>query len=65
MAMGVPIMSTRRAHRELGWTPRFTADETFLELIDGLRRADGLETPPLDAEAGGRLHELATGIGAR
>jgi nucleoside-diphosphate-sugar epimerase len=65
MAMGVPIMSTRRAHRELGWTARFTADETFLELVDGLRRADGLETPPLDANAGGRLRELATGVGAR
>ena len=66
MALGVPIMSTRRAQRELGWAPRHTAGEALLELIDGLRRGDGLATPPLDPAAGGpfRLRELASGVGA-
>jgi UDP-glucose 4-epimerase len=67
MALGVPIMSTRRAQRELGWSPRFTAGEALVELIDGMRRGVGMETPPLDPAAGGplRFRELAAGIGAR
>jgi nucleoside-diphosphate-sugar epimerase len=62
MALAVPIMDTARARTELGWTPRHRADDTLLELIDGMRRGDGMATPPL-APSGNRLRELRTGVG--
>lgn len=36
LGMRSPIMAGERARRELGWTPRFTAMETLLELSSGL-----------------------------
>jgi nucleoside-diphosphate-sugar epimerase len=47
MALTVPLMDTRRAREELGWSPRFGADEALLDLLDGLRGGDGIATPPL------------------
>ena len=37
----------------------------FTELLDGLRRSDGLPTPPLDPRTGGplRVREVLTGLG--
>ena len=65
MALGVPIMDTSRARRELGWEPRHSSGEALLELIEGMRRSEGVQTPPLSPRAGGpaRLRELLTGIG--
>jgi nucleoside-diphosphate-sugar epimerase len=65
LALGVPIMSTRRAHEELHWSPRHTSGEALLELLDGMRDGAGMPTPPLDAETSGplRLRELLTGVG--
>jgi UDP-glucose 4-epimerase len=54
MGLGVPVMDTRRARQELGWTPRHTAGEALLELLDGLRQSAGFPTPPLEPTAGGR-----------
>jgi UDP-glucose 4-epimerase len=67
LALQVPLMSTERARRELGWKPRRGADEALLELLDGLRHGQGIPTPPLDPRTGGPLRagEVATGIGAR
>jgi UDP-glucose 4-epimerase len=67
MGLGVPAMDTTRAREELGWTPRRTAEEALLELMDGLRRAEGAETPPLAPDAGGplRVRELLSGVGRR
>ena len=67
LALQVPLMSTERARRELGWEPTRGADEALLELLDGLRRGQGISTPPLDPRTGGPLRsgELATGVGAR
>lgn len=47
LALNVPVMDTTRARIELGWTPRHTADEALLELLDGMRQGAGLATPPL------------------
>ncbi len=55
MGLAVPVLNTTRARVKLGWTPRHGADEALLELLDGLRRSDGFDTPPLDPKAGGRL----------
>jgi len=67
LALEVPLMSSERARRELGWEPRRSADDALLDLLEGLRRGRGFSTPPLDPRAGGRLRsgELATGVGAR
>jgi UDP-glucose 4-epimerase len=66
MGLGVPMMDSRRAREELGWTPRYSAGEALLELLDGLRRSAGMDTPPLAPDAGGRfrLNEWPPG-GAR
>jgi UDP-glucose 4-epimerase len=55
MGLNVPLMDTTRARAELGWTPRHSAADALLELLDGLRRSAGFDTPPLDPHAGGRL----------
>jgi nucleoside-diphosphate-sugar epimerase len=65
MGLGVPVMDATRAREELGWTPRHGAGEALMELLDGLRRSDGEDTPPLRPDAGGplRVRELLTGVG--
>ena len=65
MGLGVPIMDSGRAHRELGWEPKRTAVEAFEELFDGIRQNAGLPTPPLDPQTSGplRIREVLTGIG--
>ena len=66
MGLGVPIMDTTRARTELGWTPRRTAGEAFMDLFDGLREGAGYDTPPLAPQTSGplRIRELVTGVGA-
>lgn len=66
MGMLTPIMDSGRARRELGWTPRFGALDTVLELLRGLRQKAGIDTPPLAPGTSGALRwrELATGVGA-
>jgi UDP-glucose 4-epimerase len=67
LAFGVPMLDTTRAREELGWEPRHDAGEALLELLDGLRAAAGVDTPPLAPDAGGplRVRELLTGVGRR
>jgi UDP-glucose 4-epimerase len=67
MALGVPLMDTGRAERELGWKPARTSLEAMADLLEGLREADGMPTPPLDPKAGGpaRVGEIASGVGKR
>jgi UDP-glucose 4-epimerase len=65
MALAVPLMDTARAREVLGWTPAERADDTLLELLDGMRRGDGLPTPPLAPGGAGpaRVREFLTGVG--
>jgi UDP-glucose 4-epimerase len=65
MGLGVPVMDSSRARNELGWSPRRTAAEALLELIDGMREGAGAPTPPLDPSTGGpaRVREVLTGVG--
>ena len=67
MGLGVPLMDTTRARDELGWTPRSSATDALLELLDGLRHGAGIDTPPLEPGSAGplRLREFASGLGAR
>ncbi len=64
LALGVPLLSSDRARKELGWEPRFSAREALKELLEGLRVGRGYPTPPLqEAGLGGRVDEVRTGIG--
>jgi UDP-glucose 4-epimerase len=65
MALAVPLMDTTRVRTELGWTPRKSADEAFLELFEGLHDGAGHPTPPLDPRTSGplRVREILTGVG--
>jgi UDP-glucose 4-epimerase len=67
LALGVPLMDSGRARRELGWAPHHSAVEAFEELFEGLHDGSGAPTPPLAPGAGGpaRVRELLTGIGGR
>ncbi|HEX2435504.1 MAG TPA: NAD-dependent epimerase/dehydratase family protein [Solirubrobacterales bacterium] len=67
LALGVPVMDSSRARRELGWSPARASTEALEELLEGLRRGEGARTPPLDPEAGGpgRVGELRTGVGEK
>jgi nucleoside-diphosphate-sugar epimerase len=67
MALAVPLMDIGRAHRELAWTPTRNAGDALLELIDAMRRGDGLQTAPLAPGGAGplRIREWVTGVGAR
>ena len=67
MALSVPLMDTTRAREELGWTPRRTAGDALLELLEGMREGAGTGTPPLDPATSGpaRVRELLTGVGSR
>jgi UDP-glucose 4-epimerase len=67
MALRVPLMDSGRARAELGWQPRVGALDALLELIEGIRRSEGMPTPPLHPETAGpaRLGELRSGVGAR
>lgn len=67
LALGVPLMDTTRAREELGWSPTRTSGEALLELIDAMRRGDGLQTAPLEPGGAGpaRVRELLTGVGGR
>ncbi|MEJ7797765.1 MAG: NAD-dependent epimerase/dehydratase family protein [Solirubrobacteraceae bacterium] len=67
LALGVPLMDVTRAHEELGWTATRSAGEALLELIEAMRRGEGLDTAPLQPGGAGplRLRELLTGVGAR
>jgi UDP-glucose 4-epimerase len=67
VALGVPLLDSSRARRELGWEPRRSAVDAFRELLDGMRERAGEETPPLSPRTGGplRVEELRTGVGER
>jgi UDP-glucose 4-epimerase len=66
MARDVPLMSSERAERELGWKPQVSAREALAELLEGIGRGEGKPTPPLESSGpGGRLDELRTGVGSR
>jgi UDP-glucose 4-epimerase len=67
MALQCPVMDTKRARAELGWTPRRDALEAVTEVLEGIAEAEGFPTPPLDPRTGGtaRSGEIAAGVGSR
>jgi nucleoside-diphosphate-sugar epimerase len=67
LALSLPIMDTARARSELQWHPSRTSLDAIREFLDGLRHRGGMNTPPLEPSAGGRIREkeVATGVGQR
>ncbi len=67
MGLGVPLMSTERARRELAWEPRYSATEAIAELAAGLRDSADDDTAPLarSTTAPARIREFMTGLGQR
>ena len=67
LALGVPILDVTRAREELDWEPRVSATDALAEVVAGLREGAGIDTPPLDADAGGpaRAREILSGLGQR
>jgi nucleoside-diphosphate-sugar epimerase len=62
----LPLMDTRRARKELGWSPRYSSREALGEFLAGLREGTGLPTPPLAPHLRkGRFDEVLTGVGQR
>lgn len=51
LAAAVPRMSTDRARRELGWSPRFDAVAAVTEALDGMMNAAAADTPALRARS--------------
>jgi UDP-glucose 4-epimerase len=67
IALSVPMMSTERAERVLGFVPLRSGEEALRELCDGLRDGAEGDTPTLARHASGplRVREILTGVGAR
>jgi UDP-glucose 4-epimerase len=66
MALNVPLMSSARAHSELGWKPRHSGIEALEELLEGIRAGTGQATPPLaEDDLAARLEDVKTGVGGR
>jgi UDP-glucose 4-epimerase len=67
MGLAVPVMDCSRADRELGWRPSRSAAGALLDLLAGMRKGAGLDTPPLEPGNAGplRARELLSGVGAR
>jgi nucleoside-diphosphate-sugar epimerase len=64
--MRLPLMDTTRARTELGWAPRYDSREAIQEFLAGLGASADMATPPLSSPAeGGRLGEVASGVGQR
>lgn len=65
--LGLPLMDASRSRQELGWSPRWTADEALGTFLTGLRTGAGMDTPALTPrlQGGGRMRELLTGVGQR
>jgi hypothetical protein len=49
LSMQGPLLDDGRARSELGYAPRYRADEVVAEVLEGLRDGAGLDTGPLVA----------------
>lgn len=47
MVFSAPLLNTDRAHRELGWSPRYSSLQAFGEFIDGFLHQEGMPSPVL------------------
>ncbi|MEU1689426.1 NAD-dependent epimerase/dehydratase family protein [Micromonospora sp. NPDC005707] len=50
LALNAPLMSSERAERELGWTPKVDSVTALKELFDGMSSRTGTTSPPMSAD---------------
>src|SRR3954454_23793254 len=61
LAFLVPLMSSERARRELGWTPGLDAQAALEELLGGMRSSAGTASAPLRPRSvAGEVRDLVT-----
>jgi nucleoside-diphosphate-sugar epimerase len=61
LAFTVPLLSSERARRELGWTPQVDAQAALEELVDGMRTGAGAASAPLRPRSvAAELRDLVT-----
>jgi UDP-glucose 4-epimerase len=67
LALAAPLLDTTRARTELGWKPRYGADDALRELLTGISESAGTATPPLDPATSGplRAREFLTALGRK
>lgn len=65
LAMRIPMLSSRAAREELGWTPQHSASDAIESFLGGLRSKQAGATPPLEPSTTGRTDELRSGVGER
>jgi nucleoside-diphosphate-sugar epimerase len=66
LVVGLPLLDTARARRELRWQPSHSPTDALRELLEGVAHGTGSDTPPLRADSWrARVQELRTGVGAR
>jgi UDP-glucose 4-epimerase len=53
LGLAAPRLDVTRAREHLGWTPRHSAVDAIADLLEGMRHAAGLETPPLSPNTPG------------
>jgi UDP-glucose 4-epimerase len=63
LALQTPLLDSRRARDELGWSPRFTAVEALEDMLRGMRERAGAETPPLEPSESRVDEVVATRVG--
>jgi UDP-glucose 4-epimerase len=47
LAFAVPQLDSSRAHRDLGWTPKWSSTEALADFLDGVSHQAHAESPPL------------------
>jgi UDP-glucose 4-epimerase len=66
LVLHLPLLDTRRAQYELGWTPLRSGVDAIREMLDGMADGAGADTHPLVADTlRHRVEEVATGLGER
>jgi UDP-glucose 4-epimerase len=64
LVLGLPLLDTSRARRELGWVPRWSGAEALGEMLLGMEQGAGAPTAALEPDSGdARRREVATGVG--
>jgi nucleoside-diphosphate-sugar epimerase len=66
LALSLPLLDSRRAREELGWTPVRSSSDALAAFVDGLVHGLGAPSAPLKPDSvRERLREVLSGVGGR
>lgn len=64
LVLSLPLLDTTRIRTDLGWEPEVSSVDAMREVLEGMVAGAGGRTPTLAGDSvGGRLEEVATGVG--